>query len=130
MSDQIIHDLTIIRLFDVSRDRVWKAWTEPKLLKKWWGPKGVTNPVCQFDARPGGAINIVMLAGKDLGKLKGSRWPMSGTVNEVIKPEKLVYTSNAIMNGKPILETLTTLRLENFEGKTKMTLHIVVTKTT
>ncbi len=55
---------------------------------------------------------------------------MSGTVNEVIKPEKLVYTSNAIMNGKPILETLTTLRLENFEGKTKMTLHIVVTKTT
>lgn len=123
-------ELTIERTFDAPRELVWKAWTDVEMLKKWWGPRGVTNPVCKMDARPGGAIDIVMLAGKELGPLAGNEWPMRGQVQEVIEPEKLVFTSSAIINNKPILENLVTVTFKEDDGKTKMTLHIIVTKTT
>src|SRR6185312_11665543 len=98
---------------------------------KWWGPKGVTNPTCVWEAKPQGAIHIVMLAGKELGVLAGEEWPMTGTFEEVQEPEKLVFTGNVIMNDKPVLENRTTVILEETtDGKTKMTVHIVVTKTT
>ena len=67
MADELKKELTITRIFDAPRDLVWKAWTDQKILQKWWGPKGVTNPICEWDARLGGNIYIVMLAGKELG---------------------------------------------------------------
>ena len=60
-------ELTITRTFDAPRELVWKAWTDPKMLERWWGPRGVTNPTCEFDATKGGEIYIVMEAGKELG---------------------------------------------------------------
>jgi hypothetical protein len=39
-------ELFITRIFDAPRELVWKAWTEPELMKRWWGPKGFTSPVC------------------------------------------------------------------------------------
>jgi len=123
-------ELTIVRVFNAPRELVYKAWTDPKLLAQWWGPQGVTNPKCEVDARPGGAIDIVMLAGVELGDLQGSEWPMAGVFQEVISPEKLVYTSSAIMDNKPILETTNTVTFEEYEGKTKLTLHVLVTQAT
>ena len=41
-------ELTITRTFDAPRDLVWKAWTDEKMVKKWWGPRGVTNPTCEW----------------------------------------------------------------------------------
>ena len=38
-------ELTIIRMFDAPRELVFALWTEPRHLKKWWGPKDFTNPV-------------------------------------------------------------------------------------
>jgi uncharacterized protein YndB with AHSA1/START domain len=132
------NDLLIERSFNAPRKLVWKAWTDPETLRGWWGPKGVTNPVCEIDVRPQGVIHIIMLAGKELGELEGNEWPMKGVVQEVIEPEKLVFTSAAIVNNKPILENLVTLTLKEDgnpstsprTGKTKMTLHVMVTKTT
>lgn len=121
-------ELTIIRVFNAPREKVFKAWTEPELVAKWWGPKGVTNPTCEWDARPGGVIDVVMLAGEELGDLKGSEWPMKGTFREVDPPNRLVYTSSAIMDNKPILECTNTVIFEEQDGKTKMILKIVVTK--
>lgn len=123
-------ELRLERVFDVPRELVFKAWTDPKLLTKWWGPKGVTTPVCEFDARVNGNINIVMLAGEELGSFKGMKWPMTGLVRGIKEPEKLVFSANAIMNDKPILEHLTTVTFDDYDGKTKMIVHIVVTKTT
>ena len=123
-------ELTIVRVFDAPRERVWEAWTNPKQLQAWWGPRGVTNPTCEFEAHPAGKIHIVMLAGKELGPLSGQEWPMTGTVVEVTPPEKLVYTSEAIVGGKPVLENLCTMKLEEEGGKTTMTLEVVVTKAT
>ncbi len=116
-------------MFDAPRESVWKAWTDPKTLKRWWGPKGVTNPVCTWDARPEGKIDIVMLAGKELGSFAGQRWPMKGTFREVTPQSRLVYTSEAIDDVKDILlKTETTVELTGTGGKTEMRLHIVVTK--
>ncbi len=69
-------ELILTRTFTASRELAWKAWTEEKLVATWWGPNGVTNPICRVDAQPGGEIYIVMLAGDELGSMKGSRWPM------------------------------------------------------
>lgn len=123
-------ELTLTRTFDAPRDVVFKAWTDQKLVQQWWGPRGVTNPTCEWEARPGGSIHIVMLAGEELGPMKGQEWPMTGEFKEVEAPEKLVFTGNAIVAGKEILQHLTTVTLTEQDGKTHMTVHIVVTKAT
>src|SRR5271157_1381916 len=88
-----IKELTIKRTFDAPRELVWKAWTDPKLLKQWFGPRGVTNPICEVDARKGGIIYIVMEAGEELGPAKGMRWPMKGKFDEVVPYERFVFTA-------------------------------------
>ena len=122
--------LTIVREFAAPRERVWAAWTDEKELAKWWGPRGVTNPTCEWDARPEGHINIVMLAGSDMGSFAGAEWPMTGTIKEVVPQERIVFTGNAIMDGKIVLEDLCTVTLEDIGGKTRMTLTVVVTMVT
>ncbi len=125
-----IKQLNIERLINAPIEQVFKAWTEPELLSKWWGPEGVTIPTCEVDLTPGGKIYIVMLAGDELGELAGNEWPMTGTFEEISPPSKLVYTSSAVIDGKPILDTRNTLTLESQGSKTKMSLNIVVTRTT
>lgn len=123
-------ELTLNRTFDAPRDIVWKYWTDQSLVQQWWGPDFVTNPTCVWDAKPEGNIHIVMLAGKELGPLSGQEWPMTGKFLEVVAPEKLVFTANAIMDGKPILEHTTTVTLDEVDGKTRMSVHVVVTMAT
>jgi uncharacterized protein YndB with AHSA1/START domain len=53
-------EVVITRIFDAPRDLVFKAWTDPKHMARWWGPMGFTNPICELDARVGGAWRIVM----------------------------------------------------------------------
>ena len=43
--------LVITRVFDAPRALVFRAWTDPKHVARWWGPRGFTNPVCEIDAR-------------------------------------------------------------------------------
>ncbi len=129
MEEESNREFTITRVFDASRELVFKAWTDEKLLSKWWGPKGFTNPVSELDARVGGKINIVMEDSAGLIQT-GSRYPMEGEILEIIQPAKLVYISSAIMDGKPILENEVTVIFEDEGGKTKLTLHVIVTRAT
>jgi len=48
-------ELVITRVFDAPRHLVFKAWTEPERLMRWWGPRGFTMTFCKMDLRPGGA---------------------------------------------------------------------------
>ena len=123
-------ELTLTRTFDAPREKVWKYWTDANLIQQWWGPHGVTNPTCVWEVKPQGNIHIVMLAGKELGPMAGQEWPMTGKVEEVQEPEKLVFTANAIVDNKPVMEHRTTVTLEEQDGKTYMTVHIVVTMAT
>jgi uncharacterized protein YndB with AHSA1/START domain len=52
--------MTITRVFDAPRELVWKAWTDPKYVMQWWGPKGFTSPVCRMDFRVGGKTVVCM----------------------------------------------------------------------
>jgi uncharacterized protein YndB with AHSA1/START domain len=50
------------RIVTFSQELVFKAWTDPEHLQKWWGPKGFTNTFEEFDFRPGGRWKFVMHA--------------------------------------------------------------------
>lgn len=108
----------IIRVFDAPRALVWQAWTDPKMMAQWFAPKHFTNPVCELDVRPGGQLRIVM-RGPD-----GNEYPCAGVFCEVVKPERLVFTNNAVdSDGKILLEGLTTVTFAEQDGKTTMALH-------
>lgn len=110
-------EVVITRIFDAPRALVFKAWIDPKHLKRWWGPKMFTNPVCEVDARVGGTWRIVM-RGPD-----GVDYPCGGVYREIVEPERLVFTNIATDNdGNPILDGLTTVTFAEERGKTKLTL--------
>ena len=52
--------MVVTRIFDAPRELVWKAWTDPKYVTQWWGPKGFTAPVCKMDFRVGGKSLLCM----------------------------------------------------------------------
>lgn len=128
MAHESLRELTINRTFNAPLARVWEAWTDPKQIAQWWGPRGVTNPTCVWDARESGEINIVMLAGAELGPLAGQEWPMTGSFKMIDPPRKIVFTGSAIVDGAAILENIVTVEFEEAEGKTDMKLHVAVTK--
>ena len=117
-------EIIITRTVDAPRDLVFKAYTDPNAIPQWWGPHHFTNPVCEMDVRPGGAI-LIHMAGPD-----GTVYPMKGTFDEIVEPERLVMTTSAIEDeeGNPQLEDITTVTFAEHEGKTKLTVHAVVTK--
>jgi uncharacterized protein YndB with AHSA1/START domain len=55
-----IERMIVTRVFDAPRELVWKAWTDPKYVMQWWGPKGFTAPVCKMDFRVGGKLLCCM----------------------------------------------------------------------
>ncbi len=111
-------EVTITRIFDAPRAVVFRAWTDAAQLAQWWGPKGFTNPVCEIDARVGGALRIHM-RGPD-----GTIYPMKGEFREIVPPERLAFTSIALDDaGNHILEGFTTVTFADDGGKTRMTLH-------
>ena len=111
-------EITLTRVFDAPRARVFAAWTNAKQVAQWWGPKGFTNPVCEIDARVGGAIRIHMRSPD------GSIFPMKGEFREIVPPERLVFTNIAVdAEGNHIIEGFTTVTFAEADGKTTMTLH-------
>lgn len=118
-------ELVITRVFDAPRSLVFKVWTDPKHMAQWWGPHGFTNPVCELDVRPGGAI-LIHMRGPD-----GAVYPMTGVFQEIVEPERLVFTSAALDEaGKPLFEGLTTVTFVEQGGKTALTLQARVVKAT
>jgi uncharacterized protein YndB with AHSA1/START domain len=119
------------RVFDAPRELVWKAWTTPEMLAKWWGPDNVTIPECEIDAREGGRIYIVMEATEAMGQYKGTRWPMEGTITHAEPNAKLSYRTVAWTEGAKEttqIDQTAELTLAEHDGKTKMALTITVTK--
>jgi len=109
--------VTLKRTFDAPRALVWKCWTDPKHMAQWFGPTHFTNPVCELDVRPGGALYIVMRAPD------GAEYPMKGMFREVVANERLVFTNIAVdKDGNHLLEGETTVTFDEQDGKTTLTL--------
>jgi len=121
----IEREVKIVRSFNAPLALVWQAWTDRKHVAQWWGPRGFTNPVCEWDARPGGRIHIVMRAAPEIAKMIGrADHPMTGEFTEVVPTERLAFVSTAVDDsGGPLLEALTTVRFAERDGKTDMVLH-------
>src|SRR5271165_6281367 len=94
------NELIIEWVFNAPRELVWKAWTDPKMLKQWWGPNNVTIPECEVDLRVGGKIYIVMEAGEAMGPYKGTKWPMLGEFTTVDPNLKFSYAAKAGTEGQ------------------------------
>ena len=114
--------VTIRRTFDAPRPLVWRAWTDPKMMAQWFGPRMFTTPVCELDVRVGGRLRIVM-RGPD-----GSEYPMTGVFTEVVPAERLVFTNIPLdADGKHLMEGETRVTFADAGGKTEMvmTSHMV-----
>ena len=125
-------ELTITRVFHAPRSLVWRAWTDPQHMVRWWGPHECTNPVCEMDVRPGGRWSILMRMPD------GMDYPLKGVFHEVEPRERLVLTMNVkdhptewhaalneIRGRTPTaeeMEILTTVTFSEHEGAT--TVHI------
>lgn len=79
--------LRLTRTFAAPRERVFRAWTDPEALKRWWGPPGYGTPTVEVDLRAGGPYRLGMRKLPD-----GELFYLSGTFREVTPPERLVYT--------------------------------------
>lgn len=84
-ADDEANALVIERVFDAPREMVWRAWTEPEQLKRWFGPRVFTVPVLEMDFRVGGRLHFAMRApdGRDFWSL--------GIFEEIVPMERLVY---------------------------------------
>lgn len=111
------HELVITRLMDVSKEKLFRCWTEPELLKQWFAPKPFTVPTVEQDLRPGGASTIVM-RGPD-----GTEFPNPGVYLEIVPNRKLVFTdafsAGWVPAGEPFMVAQVTFDDEN--GKTRYT---------
>jgi uncharacterized protein YndB with AHSA1/START domain len=81
-----IERMVVTRVFDAPRALVWQAWSDPKYVMQWWGPKGFTSPVCRIDFRVGGKFLCCMRTpdGQDF-------WN-GGEYHEIVLHEKIVYS--------------------------------------
>jgi len=113
-------ELTLMRIFNVSREKVYRAWTDPELLKKWFAPKPFTTPVAQLDVRAGGSNLIVM---RDA---QGNEFPNRGVYLEVVPNQKLVFTDAYTKAWEPSAKPFMTvvLTFEDIVGKTKYTARV------
>jgi uncharacterized protein YndB with AHSA1/START domain len=125
-------ELTITKAIDAPRELVWKAWTDPEMLKQWWGPNNVTIPECEVDLRVGGKFYIVMEAGEGMGPYKGTKWPMLAEFTVVEPNAKLSYTASAWTEGdkeETTIDQTTEITLTEENGKTKVEVRATVHKT-
>jgi uncharacterized protein YndB with AHSA1/START domain len=113
-------ELVLTRLIDAPREKLFKAWTDPELLKQWFAPLPYTTPVAELDVRPGGA-NFIVMRGPD-----GNDMPNRGVYLEVVENERLVFTDAYAKAWEPSEKPFMTvvLTFEDEGGKTRYTARV------
>ena len=111
------NELAICRLIDAPPERVFRAWTDPNLMKQWNVPKPWTITKCELDARAGGASLMVMKSPE------GQEMPCPGIFLEVIPNKKIVFTDAFTKAWEPSAKPffVGVITLENEGGKTRYT---------
>jgi len=106
--------LTLSRSYPVAPEKVWRAWTDPEAVKRWWGPGGV-QPVslARLDVRVGGRFRIVF------GGAEGKDHEVQGVYKEVVPNRKLVFTWTW-PNSTPERESLVTIMFRAVDRGTQL----------
>lgn len=113
-------ELVLERTFDAPREKVFRAWTEPKLLKQWFVPSPWSISGVALDVRPGGQSHVVM---RDPD---GNDYPNQGVYLEVVENEKLVFTDAFTTawepSDKPFMLAIVTF--DDLDGRTRYTARV------
>lgn len=116
--------LVITRLLEAPRALVFKVWSQPEHLVRWWGPTGFTLPDCTVEFHPGGDFHCLMRSPE------GTEHRMHGVYREIVEPEKISFTWCWVdEEDHPGHGTLVTVLLEEAGAdgaQTKLTLHHAV----
>jgi uncharacterized protein YndB with AHSA1/START domain len=123
------NNITITRLFNAPREKVWKQWTDPDQFMCWWGPKDFIAPYAKIDLHKGGRY-LNCMRGPD-----GKEYWTTGTFKEIIEQKRILYTDSfadqygnivpASYFGMPAdipMELEVELTFEDVGGKTRMIL--------
>jgi uncharacterized protein YndB with AHSA1/START domain len=103
-------------IFPAPLEQVFRAWTEPEILKKWWGPKGATTPIVEIDLRVGGSYRFGMqFPGQEILYVGGS-------YREVEPLKKLVFTWRWEQPTMDFGESLITLAFRDHGNVTEVSL--------
>jgi uncharacterized protein YndB with AHSA1/START domain len=108
--------ITITRVFDAPRDRVWKEWTDPEAFADWFGGPDSEVPLATvaMDVRPGGSWRLTMYAQPGRREIQ---W--KGEYREVAEPERLVFTVSD-RPGDDAYELVTVVLTDLGDGRTEM----------
>ena len=109
-------EILIEHVFDAPRELVWKAWTDPEHVAKWWGPHGMTTRVDELDLRRGGRWRYVMMAPD------GSEYPQKGVFREIVPPETIVTSAEFEVGAEGPHKVILTYRFDDLGDKTKLTM--------
>jgi uncharacterized protein YndB with AHSA1/START domain len=102
-------EIVATRIVEAPRARVFRAWTDPDQLARWWGPKNFTNTFHVFDLRPGGTWQFVMHAPD------GVDFQNNSVFVEIVEPERIVFDH---VSGHRAMVAAT---FEDVDGKTRVT---------
>ena len=108
--------LRLTRRFAAPRAVVFGAFTEAAAFKRWWGPKSMSCPAAEIDARPGGRFHAEMLSPE------GNTHIIEGVFQEVVPPSRLVFTWAWQHGDYEGLETLVTVEFHDRDGETELML--------
>jgi uncharacterized protein YndB with AHSA1/START domain len=114
-------ELILTRNIDAPPEKLFRAWTQPELLKQWFAPLPFTTPHAELDVRPGGS-SVIVMRGPD-----GTDYPNRGVYLEVVENERLVTTDAFTSAWQPSEKPFMTLIL-TFEdiggGRTRYTARV------
>lgn len=117
-ADFLTHELSLSRIIAATPDKLFRAWSEPELLKQWFAPLPFTTTTAELDVRPGGA-NLIVMRGPD-----GAEYPNRGVYLDVVENRKLVFTdaftSAWIPSAKPFMTAIVTFD-DTGDGRTRYT---------
>ena len=106
-------EILIVREFDAPKHLVYKAWTTPELVRRWWSAGRGEVTIAEIDLRVGGKWRYVMIANE------GFEVGFHGEYREIVPDERLVSTE--VYEGMPDGEALNTLTLTEADGRTTLT---------
>ena len=81
-------DIILKRIYNAPLDSVWKAWTDPEHVMRWWGPRGYTSPSCKIDFREGGRYIWCMRAPKEQG---GQDMYTTGIYKKIVPMQRIEF---------------------------------------
>jgi uncharacterized protein YndB with AHSA1/START domain len=122
-------DLRFERSYPAPIGTVWQAWTQPDMLREWWGPEKTTVSDCEIDLQLDGEIRVITEATEAMGKYAGTRWPMVGSFTLIEEPTRLAYEARSWTEGEEAGSTIrhhNDLTLTERDGTTTAKLHVAI----